>query len=246
MWTCTCEGSWLSSKGRANYLRLLPLTWFVGICVRPTSWRWAWCILWRRIIYSLPCRDPCCSLVLHDNFFGPLDLHLLVWNELENELGLFDQWGILECNGHGPSVSYVNRPHGLLMYYSKRIPIIAIPPNYYVWKALTLQSITTIRLSSIIQVGTLCAPPSCNRTREFDLEWLWVELEFHSVLTRGLLLWVIGPLMRGKDFMASTLITPDMVFSATFYLELCNAHNFLCKILPSKHFLLFYIVHTST
>ena len=39
-WPCNCEGPWLSSKGCTNCLRSLTLTWLVGICVRPTPWRW--------------------------------------------------------------------------------------------------------------------------------------------------------------------------------------------------------------
>ena len=43
-------------------------------------------------------------------FFGPLGLHLLMWSEF-NGLGLFDQWGFLECNGYGPSVLHLKWPN---------------------------------------------------------------------------------------------------------------------------------------
>jgi hypothetical protein len=33
------------------------------------------------LIHNLPCRAPC-RLFIHELFFGPLDLHLLVWSEL--------------------------------------------------------------------------------------------------------------------------------------------------------------------
>ena len=60
-------------------------TWSAIICVKPTSWRWAWCNAnssrpWN-VISGLLWRNPC-KLFIHDNFFGPVDLHLLVRSEL--------------------------------------------------------------------------------------------------------------------------------------------------------------------
>jgi hypothetical protein len=58
-------------------------SWCTGICVRPTSSRWAWCKFHRpcTLIHNLPCRPPC-RFFIHEIFLGPLGLHLLVWNEL--------------------------------------------------------------------------------------------------------------------------------------------------------------------
>ena len=47
--------------------------------------------------------DILCRFFIHGNFFEPLGLQLLAWSELDS-LGIFDQWEILECNGHGPWV----------------------------------------------------------------------------------------------------------------------------------------------
>ena len=75
-WPCHCEGPWFSSE-------VVPLIRYVGICVNPP--------LGGRsdensrksliIIQSVPCKNPC-RVFIHDNLFGPLGLHLLVWNEL--------------------------------------------------------------------------------------------------------------------------------------------------------------------
>ena len=37
------------------------------------------------IMHNLPCRNPC-WLFIHENLFGPLDFHLLVWSELGLDL----------------------------------------------------------------------------------------------------------------------------------------------------------------
>ena len=67
-------------------------------------------------------------------------------------------------------------------------------PSKLLWKALTLQSITTIRLSPIIRFGTLCAPPSCYEHENLTcIYWCAWNLEFRSILTWWLLLWVFGP-----------------------------------------------------
>ena len=54
-----------------------------GICVKPTSWRWAWRKFWGpwNLIHSPPCRTPC-RCFIHEVFFGHLGLHLCVWSEL--------------------------------------------------------------------------------------------------------------------------------------------------------------------
>ena len=60
------------------------------------------------IIYNLSCRK--CMYTFHSGrFFWVLSLHLLVWM---NGLGLFDQWEIIECIGHGSLVSCVKWPLG--------------------------------------------------------------------------------------------------------------------------------------
>ena len=61
-----------------------------------------------KLIQKLPCRNPC-RFSIHDYFFGPLGLHLLVWSEL-NGLGIFNQWEILECNGYEPSILHLEWP----------------------------------------------------------------------------------------------------------------------------------------
>ena len=60
------------------------------------------------LIHNLSCRPPC-RLFIHEVFFRPLGRHLRVWSEL-NRLRPFNQWELLDCNGHGPSVLCVKWP----------------------------------------------------------------------------------------------------------------------------------------
>ena len=65
------------------------------------------------IIHNLPCNNP------YRLFFRPLSLLLLVWSIL-GWFGLSDQWEILKCNGHGPSVLCMKRPlEGNLLVWSE-------------------------------------------------------------------------------------------------------------------------------
>ena len=79
--------------------------WSPEICVRPTSWKYTW----RRfrqtwnLIHSPPCRTPC-ILFIHEisllwAFTFVCEVNL---DELVSALP-FDQWELLDCNGHGPS-----------------------------------------------------------------------------------------------------------------------------------------------
>ena len=62
------------------------------------------------LIHNMPCRSPC-RLFIHEVFFGPLGLHLRVWSNLDG-LRPFNQWELLDWNGHGPSVLCVKGPYG--------------------------------------------------------------------------------------------------------------------------------------
>ena len=67
-------------KGRPNCLKPLTLTSYVEICISPTSWRSTYHKLWKtwNIIHGLSYRNPF-RLYIHDSFYDPLGLHLLMW-----------------------------------------------------------------------------------------------------------------------------------------------------------------------
>ena len=61
------------------------------------------------LIHNSPCRTSC-KLFIHEIFFGPLGLHLLKWSIIKQSPP-FDQWELLDCNVHPPSISYVRWPY---------------------------------------------------------------------------------------------------------------------------------------
>ena len=110
-WPWNCEGHWFLYEG-CTMLEITSCSWLMilGGCTQlplggtltqmPTR-------PWNNIC-SLPYRN-WCRLFVHHDFFGPLDLHLLMWSEFGQYLP-FDQWEILECNGHGPLILCMKRP----------------------------------------------------------------------------------------------------------------------------------------
>ena len=76
-WPCNCEGPWFSSNGHITNMVYWNLhqSYLLEVGLMQ-NFDMPW-----KIIYSLPCRNPC-KLFIHENFFGPLGLHLLAWSEL--------------------------------------------------------------------------------------------------------------------------------------------------------------------
>ena len=75
------------------------------------------------LIHSPPCRTPC-RLFIHKRFWGPLDLHLLVWSKL-GWVRLFYQWELLHCHGQEPSALCVKWP--LMFTWCHRIVTYSLP-----------------------------------------------------------------------------------------------------------------------
>ena len=76
-----CELTIVRSMGFIQ--RPCHLTWYVGKCIKPTFWRWAWHKLWQTVKhFKLPTMYKSMYTFHPWLFFWTLRPHLLVWNEL--------------------------------------------------------------------------------------------------------------------------------------------------------------------